>query len=205
MPRLSSDPNLSICPDYVEVVYADAWLQLTNQNIDEAQAIIILRNIWLTGNNTDKAQWQNQVEEDAERHQHLEHLHEEEQERQDQDRIDEEEAARKEDRKKNKFKYTSIPGLDVPMKPVIIPSAYAIRKLDKGDYVKLWYFTNAGLDDAKLKSSVDEDAMVMATLAGGDTAWVSAASTQNANIVVDDQNLTFEDFCQACPRIIKAM
>jgi hypothetical protein len=44
MPRLSSDPNLNICPDYAEEVYANARLQLTNQNIDEAQAIIILRN-----------------------------------------------------------------------------------------------------------------------------------------------------------------
>lgn len=137
MPRLSSDPNLSICPDYAEEVYADARLQLTNQNIDEDQAILILRNVWLASNNADKAQWRNQVEEDAERRQHLERLREEEQERQDQDRIDEDEAARKEDRKKNKFKYTSIPGLDVPMKPVIIPSAYAVRKLDKGDYVEL--------------------------------------------------------------------
>lgn len=137
MPRLSSDPNLSICPDYAEEAYADARLQLTNQNIDEDQAILILRNVWLASNNADKAQWRNQVEEDAERRQHLERLREEEQERQDQDRIDEDEAARKEDRKKNKFKYTSIPGLDVPMKPVIIPSAYAVRKLDKGDYVEL--------------------------------------------------------------------
>ncbi|KIK36576.1 hypothetical protein CY34DRAFT_16293 [Suillus luteus UH-Slu-Lm8-n1] len=174
---ISHDPNLSICLDYAEAVYADAQLQLTNQNIDEAQAIIILRNIWVAGNNADKAQWQNQVEEDMEQRQHLECLHEEEQERQDQDRIDEDEAARKEDRKKNKFKYTSIPGLDVPMKPVIIPSAYAVHKLDKGEYVELWYFTNSGLDDAKLKAWVDKDAMVMATLAGGDTAWVSAAST----------------------------
>lgn len=81
MPWLSSDLNLSICPDYAEAVYANARLQLTNQNIDEAQAIIILRNIWIMDNNADKAQWQNQVEEDAEQCQHLEHLHEEEQER----------------------------------------------------------------------------------------------------------------------------
>ncbi|KAG1742888.1 hypothetical protein EDB19DRAFT_1907373 [Suillus lakei] len=75
------------------------------------------------------------------------------------------------------------------MKPVIIPSSYAIHKLNKGDYVKLWYFTSSGLNNAKLKSSIDEDVMVMATLAGGDTAW----------------NLAFEYFCQACPHIITAM
>ncbi|KAG2153796.1 uncharacterized protein EDB93DRAFT_1270814 [Suillus bovinus] len=174
MPRLSSDPNLSICPDYAE------------ESIDEDQAIIILRNIWLTGNNADKAQWQNQVEEDAEHCQHLERLHEEERERQDQDHIDEDEAAHKEDRKKNKFKYTSIPSLDVPMKPVIIPSAYAICKLDKGGYVELWYFTNAGLDDAKLKSSVDEDAMAME-----DASWPDDRITMMAKFW---RNLQVHDF-----------
>lgn len=91
------------------------------------------------------------------------------------------------------------------MKPVIIPSAYAVCRLDKGDYIKLWYFTNSGLNDVKLKSLVDKDAIVVATLAGGDTAWVSAASTWNAGVIIDDQNLTFEDFCQVCLHIIQAM
>ncbi|KAG0700562.1 hypothetical protein DFH29DRAFT_876479 [Suillus ampliporus] len=136
----------------------------------------------------------------------LKRLNDEEQERQEQEhRCDEDEATRKEDRKKNKYKYTAVPNLDVPLKPTILPSSYALRKLDKGDYVELWYFTNDSLDDVKLKSSIDEDAMIMAMLAGGDTAWVSAASTRNARAVIDDQNLNFEEFCQACPRIIQAM
>lgn len=205
MPRLSSDPNLNICPNYADDTFINTRLQLTNENITEAQAIVILRNIWQAGNTADKAQWQAQREEDRERQENIERLEDEEQARQEQDRRDEDEAARKEDRKKNKYKYTVVPDLDVPLKTVILPSSYATRKLDKGDYVELWYFTNDGLDDAKLKSSVDEDAMIMATLTGGDTAWVSAASTRNAGAVIDDQNLTFEDFCQACPRIITAM
>lgn len=205
MPRLSSDLNLSICPNYADDAFVNTRLQLTNENINEAQAIIVLRNIWQADNIAAKAQWQAQVEEDRERHEHLQRLDEDEQERQEQDCRDEDKAAQKEDRKKNKFNYTVIPDLDVPTKPVIIPSSYAIRKLDKGDFVELWYFTNASLDDAKLKSSIDEDAMVMVTLAGGEMAWVSAASMRNAGAVIDDRHLTFEDFCQACPRIIEAM
>ncbi|KAG1845250.1 hypothetical protein C8R48DRAFT_765267 [Suillus tomentosus] len=205
MPRLLSDPNLSFCPNYADDAFINTRLQLTNENITEPQAIVILRNIWQAENNAAKLQWQAQVDEDRDRREQLERLDNEEQERQEQETRDEEEAARKEDRKKNKHKYTAIPKLDVPLKSIILPSSYALRKLDKGDYVELWYFTNEGLDDAKLKSSVDEDAMIMATLAGGDTAWVSAASTRNARAVVDDQNLRFEDFCQACPRIIEAM
>ncbi|KAG2141113.1 hypothetical protein DEU56DRAFT_941415, partial [Suillus clintonianus] len=205
MPRLHSDPNLNICPDYADGVFADTRLQLTNENINEQQAIAILRNIWQADNNIAKAQWDRQVEEDRERQEHVDRLNDEEQERLEHDRREEDEATQKEDRKKNKFKYTSIPQRDVPTEPVIIPSSYATCKLDKGDYVELWYFTNAGLDDAKLKTSVSEDAMIMATLAGGETAWVSAASMRNASTIVDDQNLPFEDFCQACPRIISAM
>jgi len=205
MPRLLSDPNLSFCPNYADDAFINTRLQLTNENITEAQAIVILRNIWQAENNATKLQWQAQVNEDRDRREQLERLDNEEQERQEQESRDEEEAARKEDRKKNKHKYTAVPDLDVPLKPTILPSSYALRKLDKGDYVELWYFTNDGLDEAKLKSSVDEDAMIMATLAGGDTAWVSAASTRNARAVIDDQNLRFEDFCQACPRIIEAM
>ncbi|KAG1731527.1 uncharacterized protein EDB91DRAFT_1028040, partial [Suillus paluster] len=205
MPCLSSDPNLNVCPNYADDAFFNMRLQLTNENITEAQAIIILKNIWQAENMAKKAQWQEQTEADREQQEHMERLNDEEQERQEQNCHNEEEAAWKEDRKKNKYKYTTVPDLDVPLKTVIIPSAYTTCKLDKGDYVKLWYFTNDGLDDAKLKSSVDKDAMVMATLDRGDTAWVSVASARNTGVVINDQNLTFKDFCQACPCIINAM
>ncbi|KAG2049253.1 hypothetical protein BDR06DRAFT_1012351 [Suillus hirtellus] len=205
MPHLLSDLNLSFCPNYADDAFINTRLQLTNENITEAQAIVILRNIWQAENNAAKLQWQEQLNEDRDRQEHLERLKNEEQERQEQETHDEEEAAWKEDRKKNKHKYTAVPKLDVPLKATILPSSYTLRKLDKGEYIELWYFTNDGLDDAKLKNSVDEDAMIMATLAGGDTAWVSAASTWNTRAVIDDQNLKFEDFCQACPHIIEAM
>ncbi|KAG0693026.1 hypothetical protein DFH29DRAFT_1007750 [Suillus ampliporus] len=205
MPRIPNNPNLSVCPDYTDPTFTNTRLQLTNENINKAQAILLLKNIWQADNDAARAQWQLQVEEDTEHQQHQERLNHEEQDRLEQECLDEDETARKEDKKKNKFKYTPIPNLDVPMKPTILPSPYAVCKLDKGDYVELWYFTNVGLDDAKLKSSINEDTMIMATLAGGNTAWVSATSMRNTSTVVDDQNLSFEDFCQACPHIISAM
>ena len=205
MARLLSDPNLNICPDYANEEFAYARAQLTNQNITEAQAILILTNIWEAGNNAAKILWQAQIEEEAQRRQHRRQLEDEERERREQERLDEEEALKKEDRKKNKYKYTPIPDRDVPTEAPILPSSYAIKKLDKGEYVELWYFTNSGLDDAQLKTTIDEDAMVMAKLPGGSTAWVSAASARNSQSVVEDQNISFEDFCQACPRIIAAM
>ncbi|KAG1908762.1 uncharacterized protein F5891DRAFT_937224, partial [Suillus fuscotomentosus] len=83
------------------------------------------------------------------------------------------------------------------------PSAYAMRKLDKGEYIELWYFTNEGLDEALTrKAVVEDDAMVLSTLADGSMAWITAALAHNASSVINDEDLTFEDFCQACPRFI---
>ncbi|KAG1759481.1 hypothetical protein EDD22DRAFT_782480, partial [Suillus occidentalis] len=85
------------------------------------------------------------------------------------------------------------------------PSSYATCKLDKGEYVELWYFTNAGLKEAKTKSTIEDDAMIMSTLPDGSMAWVAAVSSCNAKIVIEDQDLSFKDFCQACLQFIMAM
>jgi hypothetical protein len=78
--------------------------------------------------------------------------------------------------------------------------------MEKGLYVELWYYTNAGLDDAVRNSStVDDEAMVMLRLPDGSTSWVPAASTKTASSATDDKNILWEDFCQAAPRMIVAM
>jgi len=205
MERLRHDPNLNLCPDYTSDAFAETRAQLTNENITEEQSIQILKNIWETSNNAAKAQWQTQQEEDRQRHEHLQCLKDEEQENRERVQLEEEEAARKEERKRNKFKYTPIPERDVPTETPIIPASYAIRKLDKGEFVEIWYFTNAGLDDAESKATIDDDAMVMSRLPDGSTTWISAAAARNARSVVEDQDLSFEDFCQACPRFIDAI
>ncbi|KAG1839246.1 hypothetical protein F4604DRAFT_1542510, partial [Suillus subluteus] len=82
---------------------------------------------------------------------------------------------------------------------------YALRKLDKGKYVELWYFTNEGLDKANHKKTIDDDAMIMSTLVDGSSAQVSAASTCNARAIINDKDLLFEDFCQACPHMLTTM
>ncbi|KAG1823670.1 uncharacterized protein BJ212DRAFT_1201856, partial [Suillus subaureus] len=62
-----------------------------------------------------------------------------------------------------------------------------------------------GLDEAHSKKTIDDDAMVMSTLPDGSTAWVSAAAVCNASSIVDDENLSFEEFCIACPQFIAAI
>ena len=93
----------------------------------------------------------------------------------------------------------------IPDDPAITPCSYALRKLDKSKYVELWYFTNDELDEANLKKMVDDDAMILSTLADGSMAWVLLASTWSVCTVINDKNLPFEEFCQACPRILKVI
>jgi hypothetical protein len=204
---MRNDPNFNVCPDYASDVFENTRAQLINENTNEEQAVQLLTNIWETNNNADKIAWQRQVAADREERLHREQLEEEEQDRLEQVRAQEEETTRKEDRKKNKHKYIPILATGIPDDAAtsIAPCAYAIKKLDKGEYVELWYFTNDGLDEVNRKETVDDDAMIMSTLADGSTAWVSAASTRNARAVINDENLPFEEFCQACPRMLTAM
>ncbi|KAG1800929.1 uncharacterized protein HD556DRAFT_1534060 [Suillus plorans] len=205
MPRIRNDPNLNVCPDYASDVFANIRAQLVNENTTEAQAMQLLRNIWEANNNAIKVLWQQQVDEDRERQEQRQRLDEDEQERLDQARVEEEEAARKEERKKNKHKFIPILQTGIPDEPAITPCSYALKKLDKGEYVELWYFTNDGLDEASIKKTIDDDTMILSTLADGSTAWVSSASTRSARSVVNDENLPFEEFCQACPCFLTAI
>ncbi|KAG1790644.1 uncharacterized protein HD556DRAFT_1204278, partial [Suillus plorans] len=205
MPRIRNDPNLDVCPDYASEDFVATRAQLINENTTDAQAIQLLKNIWEANNNMDKRRWQQQKNEDREEQVQRQRLEDDEQERLNQERAKEEEDAHKEERKKNKFKYIPIQNTGIPDEPAITPSSYALRKLDKGEYVELWYFTNDGLDEASIKKTIDDDAMVLSTLADGSTAWISSASARSARSVINDENLPFEEFCQACPRFLTAL
>ena len=206
MARLLINPNRAVCPDYASDDFAEARAQLTDNNLlTNEQAVIILRNSWVAANNVEKVQWQRQQEEDQQLAEQRRQFEEEDLARKEQEKVDEEEAFRKEDRKKNKFKYIPILDRDVPTETPIIPSSYATRKLDKGEYVELWYFTNAGIDDSQAKTTIDEEAMVPSKLADGTTVWIPATTARNAHTVLEDQDLSYDDFCLACPRFVDAM
>ncbi|KAG2746815.1 hypothetical protein P692DRAFT_201855635 [Suillus brevipes Sb2] len=195
MARMRNDPNFNVCPDYASDVFENTRAQLINENTNEEQAVQLLTNIWETNNNADKIAWQRQVAADREERLHREQLEEEEQDRLEQVRAQEEETTRKEDRKKNKHKYIPILATGIPDDAAtsIAPCAYAIKKLDKGEYVELWYFTNDGLDEVNRKETR------MARQRGSRQPLLAMRA------VINDENLPFEEFCQACPRMLTAM
>ncbi|KAF8799181.1 hypothetical protein BYT27DRAFT_7044024, partial [Phlegmacium glaucopus] len=175
-------PALSECPDFASPVYAAARNPFINPNTNEEQAIQFLKDIWQAGNEADKLSWQQQVDDDAIALTEQQRLQSEADVLRVQARIDEEENLRNEEIKKNKMKYTPIPDRD------------------------LWYYTNAGLDEAfRNTNTTDDEAMVMLRRPNGSTSWVPAASTKTASGVIDDKDIPWEDFCQAAPRMIVAM
>ncbi|KAF8805855.1 hypothetical protein BYT27DRAFT_7039295, partial [Phlegmacium glaucopus] len=206
MPRIQSDPSFLECPDFASPVYAAARAPLINLTTTEDQAIQFLKDIWDAGNQADRIRWRQQIDDDNDALAEHNRIQSEAELLRVQTKIADAEALRKEEMKKNKIKYTPIPDRDVPTIAPVIASNYVIRKMEKGLYVELWYYTNAGLDDAlRSSSTIDDEAMVMLHRPDGSSSWVPSASTRDAIGVLDDKHISWEDFCQAAPRMIVAM
>ncbi|KAF8810604.1 hypothetical protein BYT27DRAFT_7044988, partial [Phlegmacium glaucopus] len=206
MSRIQSDPSLLECPEFASPVYTAARNPFINPNTTEEQAIQFLKDIWHAGNEADKVKWQQQNDDDATALAEHRRLQSEADLIAAQARINEEENLRKEEMKKNKGKYIPIPDRDVPTVAPVVASNYVLRKMEKGLYVELWYYTNAGLDEAfRSLNTADDEAMVMFRQLDGSTSWIPAASARTASGVVDDKDVLWEDFCQAAPQMIVAM
>ncbi|KAF8816234.1 hypothetical protein BYT27DRAFT_7208838 [Phlegmacium glaucopus] len=206
MPRIQFDPELSECPNFTSPIYAAAHEPFINPNTTKEQAIQFLKDIWKAGNEADKVRWQQQNDEDAVALTEQRQLQLEADLLKVQARVDEEENFQKEEIKRNKSKYIPIPDRDVPTIAPVVTSNYTIRKMEKGLYVELCYYTNAGLDEASRSSNTaNNKAMVMLQLPDGVISWVPAASARTTSGVVDDKDLPWEDFCQAAPQMIVAM
>ncbi|KAG1900360.1 uncharacterized protein F5891DRAFT_952215, partial [Suillus fuscotomentosus] len=79
-------------------------------------------------------------------------------------------------------------------------------KLDKGQYIELYYWTNHGLDDAMVNYHTrDDDSLVPTTGEDGSTVWISSASSKPASGIIADRHLSPADFAQAIPRIVAAL
>ncbi|KIN97237.1 hypothetical protein M404DRAFT_32459 [Pisolithus tinctorius Marx 270] len=114
--------------------------------------------------------------------------------------------ARKKKRKKYKAKFTPIRNIKAPTGPVNIPAPYASRKLLKGEYCELYFFTNAGLAEAEsFNPSVDDEALTLLKTDSGQHLWVPASATRDKASVIKDEDLTWEQFGEAALRMVEAM
>ncbi|KAG2114397.1 hypothetical protein DEU56DRAFT_748978, partial [Suillus clintonianus] len=80
--------------------------------------------------------------------------------------------------------------------------------LKAGDYCELHYFTNKGLNNAKVATTINEpNALVMLPATDGIHSWVPAAAVKDpkASAVVKDEHLSWEQFNEAAPHMILMM
>ncbi|KIK81067.1 hypothetical protein PAXRUDRAFT_156967, partial [Paxillus rubicundulus Ve08.2h10] len=114
--------------------------------------------------------------------------------------------AKQEERKKYKNKYLPIPNTAVPMETIIIPSAYAMNKLCKGEYCELYYFTNWGLaEDESSLPSLNDDALTLMKSENGTHSFIALSSTKAKALLVKDKDLSWEEVSQANFHMVNAM
>ncbi|KAI6151573.1 hypothetical protein BKA82DRAFT_3941905, partial [Pisolithus tinctorius] len=163
MPDLAQNPHLAIHPDFTSKSYCLARDCLVNKTIDHNTAACQLELLWTVNNDLERQEWDWQLLEEQQAAAEKERLAREEQEQLQQEQERECELALQEDKKKNCHKHTPLPqDTMIPTEPIIVPAPITTHKLCKGDYCKLYFFTNKGLKDAELTPrSTDNDAMAL--------------------------------------------
>ena len=166
----------------------------------DKEATLILRNLWIFSNAKaiEAWDWQHMAENkerqlqlvQAEQEECLHALHEEEAEQ-----------AKLDEWKKYKNKFAPIPECPLQATALLLPLQHTLNKLQKGDYVPLYSFTNKGLCEAEEDSSVDEDLLTLVQTDKGPSFQTAAAARAKKNRV-KDEHLSWEEFSQANYRML---
>ncbi|KAF5384799.1 hypothetical protein D9615_000945 [Tricholomella constricta] len=216
---LVRDPNLEVCPDFDSEPFEPMRLLMRNTGLTNEQAVDALREAWVTRNDQLRNRWDQEADartaaaEAAERarqqQEEEERRQQEEEERrqqlaqqqqiqppapeQEMDELQRDPAG--EEQRRAKLKLRSFdPNLSVASVIVPRPSSYAINKLANFDYCELWYFTQEGCQDAqRSQRSEADDAFGMAKM-GEMVMLRPVASVQASKRVVQDADLTWEQF-----------
>ncbi|KAG1728834.1 uncharacterized protein EDB91DRAFT_1239297 [Suillus paluster] len=207
MPLLAENPNLAIVPDFQSNEHVEAHAQLVNDTVDEQQAAELLASLWRIQNNTDKIYWNARLQEEAHTAEAEHRQAAEAEDQRQQTLLAEQEAAILEERKKNKSKYTPIRNIDILSNPIILPCQYAIRRMKSGEFCELFYFMNSGLEEAsRMVFTANEDVLIMLPTVDGLHKWIPAGTAWDPKAqIVKDENLTWEQFNEAAPRMIALM
>ncbi|KIK80817.1 hypothetical protein PAXRUDRAFT_157631, partial [Paxillus rubicundulus Ve08.2h10] len=177
-----------------------------NADPPDYEAAQRLLEIWTAQNELDRREWDaHQEAEDNQARQEQERVlrHQEEEEHL---HLQEEEAARQEEKKKNHTKFLPFNDVKVSSTIPITPSPHALRKLRKGEYVELYYFTNKGLADAQSVShSADNDALALMQDEQGLHSFIPIAAAKAKDTIIPDHELTWVQIDEATHRLLQAM
>ncbi|KAG2061716.1 hypothetical protein BDR06DRAFT_1015785 [Suillus hirtellus] len=207
MDRLHSDPSLLVCPAFTSEHYRASRTLFVSATITKEQAAKSLRLVWVTTNEDLCTQWQQQLTEDTRLCAEQELTAKAEATCLCQVCQLEEETAHADERKKNRFKHTDImmhPRPDTNEEETFI-SDFALRKIDKGHFVELYYWTNSSLEEALFSYSTRDNEGLIPSEQDGTTVWISTAASKPSKHVVPDRFLSPVDFAQAVPWIIATL
>jgi hypothetical protein len=206
MPRLIVNPHDATCPDYTLEKFVTVRAPFVTGQITHADAAVLLTNVWIAANTVEIFEWEDQLTADLQLQQQQRDEDNELLRLKTAELAKEQDDAKREEIKKHRTKFTPIPARGVPSKAPVIPSHYATRRLDKGDFVPLWYYTNKGLEDALHSyNTTDDDSLTLFRQDDGSTSLIPATSSKDSKNAVEDPDITWEDFCIAGPRMIDAM
>jgi hypothetical protein len=202
-----NNPHHARAPDYVQERFRATRQTLVDDfGITHEQAAQRLTTIWGAQNAIDREEWDAQQEDIAEVARLEQEQRQQLEEEQQRAREEEQELAQQEERKKNRNKF--LPYNKVPIANAIpkLPSPLAIRKLKKGDYVEMYYFTNKGLAEAEASSrSVDDEAFSLTRDENGHHSFISVAAAKAKDTIIPDKDLTWVEVDEAAPRLLQAM
>jgi len=204
---MAVDPNTLVCPNYTSPDFVTARLDFTTATFSDAQAAELLARVWKRTNNAHKVTWKQDIDKAARKAaEDLRCRAEEEAHRRakaEDDRLEAESEAMK----KNCSKFMFIPLRPPPLVSSVIPSTYTSRKLQRGEYVELHYFTNIGLAESRVAAShADDEAMLpLSDLTTGSMNWIPACMKRSTTSFVPDKELSWDHFSIAVPRILQAM
>ena len=203
---LTIDPGSLVCPDHTSDEFTTLRTALVNPTRTNDEAVQLLNTIWAAKNDAEKVAWQQQLTADEATKAEAERLVKEAETAVTEAQRLEDEAIEKEERKKNKAKYLPILDRPPPEGPATDTSPAVMRKLQKGEYVHLWHFTNKGLDSVQRDPGTSEfDAVSMVRDENGSLSLVPSVSTNASCAVIDNARLLWDDFLVAIPRLVMAM
>ncbi|KAG8217161.1 hypothetical protein J3R82DRAFT_5229 [Butyriboletus roseoflavus] len=87
---------------------------------------------------------------------------------------------------------------------LLLFSQHMLTKLQEGDYIPLYYFTNRGIYEAEEEGSGDKDLLTLVQTDKGST-FQTSASVKAKKHKVKDESLSWEEFSQANYRMLNAM
>ncbi|KIJ31394.1 hypothetical protein M422DRAFT_266931 [Sphaerobolus stellatus SS14] len=177
------DPSRRVCPDFTSEEFANDRRDLTSAECTNAAAAKLLERVWKVNHRSDVAKWQQHREDES---------------------IKVVEAMRLQAEQQAESRKAA----ETEAEETQILAPYAQRKLDKGSYVEMWYFTDEGIVEVTKTASQAEDESMHPIIdpITKVTAWVPAAVKRApGSMFKDDEELTMEQISIASPRMLLAM